>query len=256
MTSLPSLPSLPSLTSLLRVENFGIEVKSKWLFEPVSFEVNRGITCLVGPSGVGKSTLLHGLVGLLEENSNFEAKGNVTLAGVLHNEIPLREFRRRVALLPQVPVMFYGSIEKNVLIGARAHNLTNTRTEKAFLEELLRSVNLWSELKNRLHEPAQRLSTGQKQRLALARVLAIGSEVLLLDEPTAALDPCNVLRFEELVRSVACEKGIVMVTHNMEQVRRLAGRIVTLRSVVSETQTLLQPESRMRAAALTMQKEF
>lgn len=175
---------------------------------------SRTIFVVIGPSGAGKSTLLR-LLNFLEPPTS----GSLTFAGrVIHpgEEVPL-EIRRRITMVFQRPMLLNGSVWDNVAYGLR---LRGRRDQRSEIQDMLELVGL-SKL---ARAPAQKLSGGEAQRVALARALVIQPEVLLLDEPTANLDPYNVGLIEKIITQVNTEHGVtvVFVTHNIFQARRLA----------------------------------
>ena len=196
----------------------------------LGFEENR-LTAIIGPSGCGKSTLLKSLNRLHEIQPNVETTGDVKLRGesVYDTDDPTPEIRRRIGYVPQEPTALPLSIYENVAYGPRIHGGYGSKADlDDLVEEYLRKVNLWSEVKDRLDAPGAELSTGQIQRLCLARSLAVEPEVLLCDEVTSALDPVSAENVEETLADLKSEYTIVMVTHSMAQARRLADEVVFL----------------------------
>jgi phosphate transport system ATP-binding protein len=196
----------------------------------------RGITAIIGPSGCGKTTLLRSLNRLLDENDSVKVTGNVWLNGVdiYGNGVELTEVRTRIGMLAPKPFPLPMSIYENVVFGPRIHGLHpkldkgNGRHLDRIVERYLQAAGLWEEVKDRLSAPATRLSTGQQQRLCLARALAVEPEVLLCDEPTSALDPISAQRIEEQLIYLKGKMTIVVVTHSLRQARRLADYVVFL----------------------------
>lgn len=194
------------------------------------------ITVIVGPSGCGKTTLLRGLNRLLEEGDGIQVAGQVWLNGVnIYNRgVDVTEVRTKVGMLAPKPFPLPMSIYENVAYGRRIHGLNavlnrgNGRDLDQFVERYLRIAGLWEEVKDRLGTPASRLSTGQQQRLCLARALAVEPEALLCDEPTSALDPISAQRIEGQLRSLKEKTTIVLVTHLLRQARRLADHVIFL----------------------------
>jgi phosphate transport system ATP-binding protein len=201
----------------------------------------RQVTALVGPSGCGKSTLLRCLNRLHETTPGAHVRGRVLLDGadVYAADVAPGALRRRVGMVFQRPTPFPGrSVRDNVAAGVAALGARAARGTAldALVEDALRRVGLWAELRDRLHDDAARLSGGQQQRLCIARALAHAPDVLLLDEPTASLDPLATQHVEELVYALRAELTVVIVTHNLQQAARvsdrtaflLAGRLVEL----------------------------
>lgn len=202
---------------------------------PILREVNLDIprhlvTGIIGPSGAGKSTLLKTLNRLIDLTPSLRVSGRVLFEGVdvRARDVDPDALRRRVGIVFQQPVMFPGSIESNVLFGASRVGAV-TRTNRAeIVEASLQQAGLWSEVKDRLNAPASTLSIGQQQRLAIARTLAVQPDVVLMDEPTSALDPRSTEVIEESVRTLITTRTIVLVTHQLDQARRLCDYIACL----------------------------
>ncbi|OIB58734.1 phosphate ABC transporter ATP-binding protein [Natrialba sp. SSL1] len=189
------------------------------------------LTAIIGPSGCGKSTLLKSLNRLHEIQPNVEIEGDVSLGDqpIYNTDEPAPEIRRRIGYVPQTPTALPLSIYENVAYGVKIHGDYEDSAElDEIVESYLRKVNLWDEVKDRLDTPGAELSTGQIQRLCLARSLAVEPEVLLCDEVTSALDPISAEQVEETLKSLKEEYTIIMVTHSMDQARRLADDVVFL----------------------------
>ncbi|SDJ37079.1 phosphate ABC transporter ATP-binding protein [Natronorubrum texcoconense] len=195
----------------------------------VDFSENK-LTAIIGPSGCGKSTLLKSLNRLHEIQPNAEITGEVYLEDdpVYETDEPLPEIRRRVGYVPQKPTPLPVSIYNNVAYGPKIHGDYSREELDDIVETQLRKVNLWSEVEDRLDSPGAELSTGQIQRLCLARSLAAEPDVLLCDEVTSALDPISAEQVEETLADLKEEYTIVMVTHSMEQAKRLADDVIFL----------------------------
>lgn len=184
----------------------------------------RTVHGLIGPSGAGKSTLLRCLNRLVDLSPTLRVEGEVLFHGrsVRNGSLHPDELRVRVGMLFQQPIVFPGSIWHNVVFGVRRQEGVRRRDLFAIAEDALRKAALWSEVKDRLKRPAATLSVGQQQRLCLARALASRPEVLLMDEPTSALDPRSTGAIEELVQELKRDHTIVLVTHDLDQARRVA----------------------------------
>lgn len=211
-------------TVALEAKAVGVWVGKAPLVRSATFSVERGqIFGIIGPSGAGKSSLLRALNRLNELIPGLRVTGDVLLRGesIYGRTVDANEIRARVGMLFQQPVVFPVSIGENVLFGAkRLRRLT--RSDRADLtEQSLRESSLWEEVKDRLKAPALSLSVGQQQRLCLARTLAVEPEVILMDEPTSALDPKSTAAIEELMLRLKQRHSIVLVTHNVEQARRV-----------------------------------
>jgi len=187
----------------------------------------RRIAAIIGPSGCGKSTLLKSLNRLLDLNESVRVEGNVLLDGsdIYAPGVDVVEVRSRIGLLAQKPFALPMSIFDNVAYGVRLQGRSK-REITEIVEIQLQAVGLWDEVKDRLKTPATGLSGGQQQRLCLARTLAVQPEILLCDESTASLDPISARGIEELLLTLRDHYTVVMVTHDIEQARRLADYVI------------------------------
>ncbi len=185
------------------------------------------ITAIIGPSGCGKSTLLRVLNRIYEEYSGERASGEVKLDGkdILDPQVDLKLLRSRVGMVFQSATMFKTTIFENVAFGLRLNPALSHAGISQGVEAALTRADLWSEVKDRLSGSAESLSGGQQQRLCIARALAVGPEVLLLDEPTGALNPGGTEAVEELIVALKREVTIVLVTHNLHQALRCADQV-------------------------------
>lgn len=182
----------------------------------------RRITAIIGPSGCGKSTLLRCFNRMNDLIPGFRAEGKVLFLGrdLYARGIDPVEVRRRVGMVFQKPNPFPKSVYENVAFGARINGYTGKLDE--IVEHSLQRAALWDDVKDKLNKSALALSGGQQQRLCIARALAIEPEVILMDEPCSALDPVATLKIEDLMRELAREYAIIIVTHNMQQAARVA----------------------------------
>jgi phosphate transport system ATP-binding protein len=183
------------------------------------------ITAIIGPSGCGKSTLLRVFNRMNDLVDGVRIEGEVLITGknILDQKMDLVELRKNVGMVFQRPNPFPLSIFENVVFGLKIHGLArNKENLYGAVEESLRSVLLWDELKDRLHDTALDLSLEQKQRLCIARLIAVKPDILLMDEPCSSLDPQATARIEELMRELKINYTIVIVTHNMQQAARVS----------------------------------
>jgi len=189
-----------------------------------SFETNR-ITAIIGPSGCGKSTLLRVFNRMNDLIEGVRTDGEVLVddTNILNSHIDLVVLRKKVGMVFQRPNPFPLSIYENIVFGEKIHadNITRDKLDEV-IERSLRDVLLWDELKDRLNESALRLSLEQKQRLCIARLIAVKPDVLLMDEPCSALDPQATAGIEELMRELKNNYTIIIVTHNMQQAARVS----------------------------------
>ena len=192
----------------------------------LAFPRNR-VTAILGPSGCGKSTVLRALNRTLEliPGAMVQA-GRIYLDRVeVHGpRVSPSWVRTHVGMLQQRPAPFPMSIAENVLFGARYHGYVRDRA--ADVRRYLELVGLWEEVKDRLDASAHSLSGGQQQRLCLARTLAVQPSVVLMDEPCSALDPLATAVIEALIRDLARDYTIVVVTHNIAQAQRVADHCI------------------------------
>jgi phosphate transport system ATP-binding protein len=184
----------------------------------------RSVTALIGPSGCGKSTFLRTLNRMNDLIEGTRHTGEVYLDGqeVFSSAIHLVQLRRRVGMVFQKSNPFPKTVLENVVYGPRVAGTSNRAQLLEIAERCLRQAALWDEVKDRMHDSALNLSGGQQQRLCIARALATGPEVLLLDEPASALDPASTARIEDLIFELKRQYTIVIVTHNMQQAARVS----------------------------------
>ena len=182
------------------------------------------VTAIIGPSGCGKSThirIYNRIYGLYGEQ---RVTGEILLDGknILAPSYDLMELRRKVGMIFQKPTPFPMSIMENVAYGLKMHYRLRRGEMVDRVEEALSRAAIWDEVKDILHHSGTALSGGQQQRLCLARVLAMEPEVLLMDEPTSAIDPIATAKIEELIHTLKLTYTIVIVTHNMQQAARVS----------------------------------
>jgi phosphate transport system ATP-binding protein len=185
---------------------------------------HQGITALIGPSGCGKSTLLMSLNRLTDLVPDAHLQGTIDFDGIdIHApDTDLVELRRRIGVVFQKPNAFPKSIYDNVAYGPRIHGRVGDLDN--LVERSLIRAGLWDEVKDDLRRSASALSGGQQQRLVVARCLALDPEVILMDEPTASLDPVASDTIEELIAELATDYTVVLVTHDLKQAARLSDR--------------------------------
>jgi phosphate transport system ATP-binding protein len=185
---------------------------------------DRSITAFIGPSGCGKSTLLRVMNRMYALYPRQRAEGEVSISGrdILGPTVDVAELRYRVGMVFQKPTPFPMSVFDNVAFGLRLAGNARGAELKDRVESALRDAAIWEEVKDKLHADGRGLSGGQQQRLCIARAIAVQPEVLLLDEPTAALDPISTLRVEETLQALREKYCIVIVTHNLQQAARVS----------------------------------
>ena len=185
----------------------------------------KSVTALIGPSGCGKSTLIRTINRMHETLPGATVSGSISLDGVdlYSSDVDPVRARRVVGMVFQKPNPFPTmSISENVSSGLRLTGGTSKSEIAGIVEDSLRRAALWDEVKDKLNQPGTSLSGGQQQRLCIARTIAVKPRVVLMDEPCSALDPVATLKIEELIRDLAAEYTIVIVTHNMQQASRVS----------------------------------
>jgi len=180
------------------------------------------ITALIGPSGCGKSTFLRCLNRMNDLIDGIKVTGSILYEGKEINdpELDLVELRKKIGMVFQRPNPFPLSIYENIAFGPKIHRLNSRRELDEVVEQSLRSVLLWDELKDKLNKSALSLTLEQQQRLCIARLVAVKPDVLLMDEPCSALDPVATHKIEELMQKLKKDYTILIVTHNMRQAAR------------------------------------
>ncbi len=209
------------------VEKLNVWIREDHVLKDIVLKVPQGyITAIMGPSGSGKSTLLRSMNRLVELIPGAKVKGKVKVFGKdIYTEDPYK-VRKDITMVSQNPNPFpHMSIYDNVAIGPRIHKLVKNREK---LDELvkwsLEKAMLWDEVKDRLSDPPTVLSGGQQQRLCLARALALKPKILMLDEPTANIDPVNSKKIEDAIKALVRDEGItvIFVTHTPAQAVRVS----------------------------------
>ncbi len=180
------------------------------------------VTALIGPSGCGKSTLIRCLNRMNDLIPGVTIEGSVSYrnADIYGSDVDPVEVRRRIGMVFQKPNPFPKSIYDNVAFGARVNGFRGNVDD--LVESSLQRAALWDEVKDDLKKSGLALSGGQQQRLCIARALANNPDVILMDEPCSALDPIATLKIEDLMRELATDYTIVVVTHNMQQAARVS----------------------------------
>ena len=248
----PALPDQPPVKMATRQLNVHYGEKHALIDVDLDFPECE-VTALIGPSGCGKSTLLHCLNRIIDTVPTARLAGDVLLGGksILGPEVDLEELRKRIGIVAQKPNPFPKSVYENVAYPARLHGLIDSRAETdCLVEDKLRAVGLWNEVKDRLKDAGTELSGGQMQRLCIARALSLEPEVILMDEPCSALDPTATAMVENLIDQLREKYTIIIITHNMEQAARVSQRVAFFhlgRMIeVGDTESiLLRPSNRL-----------
>ena len=212
----------------LTARDVTVHYGAKQALHGISIDIpDRAVTSFIGPSGCGKSTFLRCINRMNDTIEGAKVGGTIKLDGedVYDPNLDVVELRARIGMVFQKPNPFPKSIYENVAYGPRIHGLARN---KADLDEIvissLRKAGLFEEVKDRLGEAGTGLSGGQQQRLCIARAIAVGPEVILMDEPCSALDPISTYAIEELIGELKNEYTVVIVTHNMQQASRVSDK--------------------------------
>lgn len=186
---------------------------------------NKKVTALIGPSGCGKSSLLRCLNRMNDLIEGVKIDGRVMLdSDDIYGNIDVADLRIKVGMVFQKANPFPMSIYDNVAYGLRAQGISDKKKLDGIVEKSLRSAALWDEVKDRLKSHAFGLSGGQQQRLCIARTISMEPDVILMDEPTSALDPIATKKIEDLMEELKKNYTIIIVTHSMQQARRISDR--------------------------------
>ena len=200
----------------------------KHAIKGVSLDIGRNeVIAMIGPSGCGKSTFLRCLNRMNDTIDGCRVTGSITLDGqdIYDKQLDVVPLRAQVGMVFQKPNPFPKSIYENVAYGPRIHGLISNNSElDELVETSLQKAGLWEEVKDRLDQPGTGLSGGQQQRLCIARTIAVGPEVILMDEPCSALDPIATAKIEELIDELREQFTIAIVTHSMQQAARVSQR--------------------------------
>ncbi|MHA6281153.1 phosphate ABC transporter ATP-binding protein PstB [Salinimicrobium sp. CAU 1759] len=182
------------------------------------------ITAFIGPSGCGKSTFLRLFNRMNDYVDGFRMEGEILIDGenIYKKKVNVEQLRKQVGMVFQKPNPFPKSIYENVAYGLKIQGIKDKAYLKDKVEDSLKQVGLWSEVKEDINKSALALSGGQQQRLCIARALAVEPSIILMDEPTSALDPISTAKIEELIYELKEKYTIVIVTHNMQQAGRIS----------------------------------
>lgn len=207
----------------IKVENLNLFYGEMQALKNINMEIMENkITALIGPSGCGKSTFLRTLNRMNDFIDNVAIKGNISYLNDNIYEYDVIRLRKEIGMVFQKPNVFPKSIYENIVYGPKIHGIKDKKLLDEIVEESLKAVNLYDEVKDRLNKSALSLSGGQQQRLCIARTIAVKPKVILMDEPTSALDPISTSKIEELMDNLKSEYTIVIVTHNMQQAARIS----------------------------------
>jgi len=213
----------------ISVQGLNVQIGNNHILKDINIDIpNKKVTSIIGPSGCGKTTLLKTFNRLLDNTSDVKITGKVLVDGenIYDPNIEITHIRKKMGLLSQRPYPLPMSIYDNIAYGPRIHGNPKKKDLDILVEDQLKNVGLWEEVKDRLNTPATRLSIGQQQRLCLARGLAVGPEIILGDESTSALDPLSTHIIEDLFMKLKENYSIVLVTHILRQAARVSDYII------------------------------
>ena len=221
--SFPPPPPTPADQVILATKGLSVWYGSSLALKDITIDIPKNrITALIGPSGCGKSTLLRCFNRMNDLIPSARMEGHITFddLDLAAPDVDSVALRRRIGMVFQKPNPFPKSIYQNVAWGARINGYKGDMDD--LVERSLRRAALWDEVKSKLNHSGLELSGGQQQRLCIARTLAVEPEVILMDEPCSALDPISTARVEDLMDDLKADYTIVIVTHNMQQARRVS----------------------------------
>jgi len=215
----------------IKIRGYGFYYGSCKVLENISMDIpGNTITAFIGPSGCGKSTFLRTFNRMNDLLSGTRVEGEIIIDGmnIYRSGIDVVNLRRKIGMVFQRPNPFPKTVYENVAYGPRLHS----RYTKSELDDIVKNslvkAALWDEVRNKLHTNALDLSGGQQQRLCIARVLAVDSEIILMDEPASALDPISTQKIEDLIDELKSSYTIIIVTHNMQQAARVSQKTAFL----------------------------
>jgi len=229
LTTDKKLEHITTEVPVMNISNLNVHSKTAHILKNINITIPKNkITVLLGPSGCGKTTLLKCMNRLTDLYSELRLDGSIEIDGqnILTERNRITEIRQKMGLVMQRPFPLPMSIYDNIAYGLKLKGVKNKAIIAEKVEQHLREVALWDEVKDRLKSSAQRLSIGQQQRLCLARGLAVEPEIILADEPTSALDPISSRVIEEQFTKLRSDYTIIMVTHILRQAKRLADYVV------------------------------
>ena len=213
------------MNKIISVEDLSFYYGDFKALKNISLDViENEILAFIGPSGCGKSTLLRLFNRMSDLAEGAKLEGKIHFKAKPLFEIDVMELRKRVGMVFQRPNPFPMSIYDNIAYGPKMQGIRKKAELDELVEDSLRKAAIWEEVKDKLRKNAITLSGGQQQRICIARSIAMGPDVLLMDEPTLALDPISTSKIEDLISELKKQYTIVIVTHNMQQAARISDR--------------------------------
>lgn len=217
------------MNNILKLKNINVFYGDKKILNNINIEFERNkITSIIGPSGCGKTTLLKTINKIILEENNAQITGDMEFDGINSNNIPIEILRKNIGIVFQNPTPFPMSIYKNISYALKYYGYNKKHLENKIID-ILKSVNLYDEVKDKLNTSALRLSGGQKQRLCLARSLTVEPNILLLDEPCSSLDIVNSEKIENTLIKLKENYTIIIVTHNINQAKKISDNTIFMR---------------------------
>ena len=217
------------MNNILKLKNINVFYGDKKILDNINIEFERNkITSIIGPSGCGKTTLLKTINKIILEENNARITGDMEFDGINSNNIPIEILRKNIGIVFQNPTPFPMSIYKNISYALKYYGYNKKYLENKILD-ILKSVNLYDEVKDKLNTSALKLSGGQKQRLCLARSLTVEPNILLLDEPCSSLDIVNSEKIENTLIKLKENYTIIIVTHNINQAKKISDNTIFMR---------------------------
>lgn len=217
------------MNNILKLKNINVFYCDKKILDNINIEFERNkITSIIGPSGCGKTTLLKTINKIILEENNAQITGYIEFDGINSNNIPIEILRKNIGIVFQNPTPFPMSIYKNISYALKYYGYNKKHLENKIID-ILKSVNLYDEVKDKLNTSALKLSGGQKQRLCLARSLTVEPNILLLDEPCSSLDIVNSEKIENTLIKLKENYTIIIVTHNINQAKKISDNTIFMR---------------------------
>ena len=217
------------MNNILKLKNINVFYGNKKILDNINIEFERNkITSIIGPSGCGKTTLLKTINKIILEENNAQITGDMEFDGINSNNISIEILRKNIGMVFQNPTPFPMSIYKNISYALKYYSYNKKYLEKKVID-ILKTVNLYYEVKDKLNTSALKLSGGQKQRLCLARSLSVEPNILLLDEPCSSLDIVNSEKIENTLIKLKENYTIIIVTHNINQAKKISDNTIFMR---------------------------
>ena len=214
------------MNNILKLKNINVFYGDKKILDNINIEFEKNkITSIIGPSGCGKTTLLKTINKIILEENNAQITGDIEFDGINSNNIPIEILRKNIGIVFQNPTPFPMSIYKNISYALKYYGYNKKYLENKIID-ILKSVNLYDEVKDKLNTSALKLSGGQKQRLCLARSLTVEPNILLLDEPCSSLDIVNSEKIENTLIKLKENYTIIIVTHNINQAKKISDNTI------------------------------